>query len=582
MTLALTFLIGLTIALPENPSAVERTAAAELRAAAERMGAQEAPTFVIRSDASLGYDGIAIVPGAGEVTLIGHPVRGPIYAVDVYLEKYCGVRWWTPTESHYPKLAALPVPTAPYRHVPTFRFRETYYKDSFKADFKVHQKGNYSSVTRYMLEPMEFIPPEKGGNHRIHLFKGRNSAYHSFFEILPPAKYFAAHPDWYAEAEGKRHQTQLCLTNPEMTAEFIRETRAILRADPESDIISISQNDGSHISMIGPCQCAKCLAVEAEEGGEHSGPILRFVNTVAAALEAEFPHVTFETFAYSYSYPAPAKVTARHNVVVRYCDIGCPFSFPLETKGNFACEKWMDNLRKWQERAPGRVFIWDYVTDFTNYMLPHPNLFSLAPNIRTFAKAGAIGVFEQGDALCSAGAFARLKHWYIAHLLWDAAADEQTLLDDFLVGYYGAQAAPKLKEYLELVNRPPAIAKNPVGCYHLNVNNFMFPGTIYAAYRAMAAALDAATAEGPAFAERVRREKLSIDQAILLNWETLRKWYDAAWLDWEFGDDKIAYAKRWVAACRAFGVIAFRETTTRDTFENYVRQITTPEKEKSK
>ena len=86
---------------------------------------------------------------------------------------------------------------------------------------------------------------------------------HTFFPLLPPEKYFDEHPEWYSEIDGKRkhEHAQLCLTNDEMRKELTRNALAVLRNDPGAGVISISQND-----WHGRCQCAKCRAVEEEEG----------------------------------------------------------------------------------------------------------------------------------------------------------------------------------------------------------------------------------------------------------------------------------------------------------------------------
>ena len=589
---------AVAIVLPEAPTPVEMSAAKELTDAIKRMTGETVPTRqgaggaaggtvlyvgdtaaarVATNEAGIAewkYDEIFIKSVPDGVVFTGHPTRGALYAVDTWLEDFCGVRWWTPTESHYPTLKSLPVAGISHRYAPKVKYRETYYKDGFKADFKVHLKGNFTSLTRYMFEPMEFIPPEKGGNHRLYFFKGRRSAYHSFFEILPPARYFAAHPDWYSmDSNGKRAKMQLCLTNPEMLAEFVKETKRLLREDPTVDFISISQNDGSPGNPARPCACPKCLAVEQEEGGVHSGPILRFANSVAEALEDEFPNVRVDTFAYSYSRAAPTKTKARHNVVVRFCDIACPVAIPMETKDEPRCANWIRELEDWSRAAPGKLFIWDYVVNFWNYMLPHPNLYSLGPNVRTFANAGAVGIFEQGDALCEAGEFNRLRHWVIGHLLWDPSRDDMALIDEFVRGYYGEAAAPHLHDYIRAVNCPARDIKSLVCCYHRGVSLFMLPAAIHTAWKSMVEAEKAARTQGAHFAERVRREKLSIDHAIILEWENLKKWYAYYEWKWPFEATRAEAVKRWRNDCLSFGVAASRETTERSDFESYCNSL---------
>ena len=296
------------VVLPDSPTAVEKSAAEELagelgkclgetpKVVAEAelakdvtavklfvgatKAAKEARGTAVSSKPPYQVDEVFLKSVEGGVVLDGDPARAPLYAVDLYLEKYCGVRWWTSDAATYPKLDAVPVKDISLSYAPQFKYRETYYLDGFDPLFKVRSKGNFTSLTRYLLTDIKFIPPELGGNHRLFFFKGRHSAYHSFFEVLPPNVYFEKHPEWYSLVKGKREPKQLCLANEEMKAEYIKETLKCLRADPTADFIQVSQND-----WRGYCTCEKCKAMMAEDGGAPSGPYLRFANDVAEAVE---------------------------------------------------------------------------------------------------------------------------------------------------------------------------------------------------------------------------------------------------------------------------------------------------------
>lgn len=563
------------IVLPDSPTAVERTAADELKAAVRRISGEEWQIVPERAEpagernfligatraaariapAAWRSDEILVAPlSNGSIVLAGDPVRGPIYAVDTYLEDVCGVRWWTSAESDYPTLREMPPVVSAIRHAPVFRYRETYYRDGFNADFKVRMKGNFSSRTRFMYTPMEFIPREKGGDHRLYYFESRGSAYHSHFETLPPSRHFASHPEWYSEIGGRRVAKQLCLTNDEMAEAYIAETLRRLRTDPAVDFISVSQND-----WAGPCDCVRCRAVIAEEGAV-SGLYLRFANRVAEAVEREFPSVTVDTFAYRFTRKPPRLTRPRRNVTVRLCDIECAFNAPIATSG--LDDDFLADLREWGRLAPGRLYIWDYATDFVSYMMPHPNLDVLGPNLRLFAESGVTGVFEQGDALCSAGSFAALEHWVIAHLLWDPSRDARGLRDAFILGYYGEAAAPHVRRCRDIVDGAGAKAAAQgikVGCYHLSVTNFMDCATALAAADALDRAIDAAERSGGPYAERLRREKLSFDHMKLVSWK-----------DWELEGSRDEAFRAWAAECRRFGVEAWRETTDRGDFGKYL------------
>jgi hypothetical protein len=589
-----------TIVLPDAATPVERSAAEELRAHLDAVtggrfavtnesACAEGARLLVGGTSALAkllpsfdpqaspYDGIVLKTVGRDLLLAGHPRRGALYAAYTFLEDAVGVRWWTSSETYIPKRPTLPLPSLDLRYAPPLRFREAYYLDSFDARFKTRLKGNFSSRTRYMLAPLEMIPESYGGNHRLIFFTGRKSAYHSFYELLPPGVYFAAHPEWYSEIKGTRthKEAQLCLTNEEMREELTKNALALLRADPGADIIQVSQNDSE-----GRCTCAKCLAAEQEEGGAGtaSGPLLRFVNRVAEEVEKEFPNVFVETFAYQYTRKAPAQVRPRRNVLIRLCSIECSFSQPLggDAKENRA---FAADVEAWSRLAGSNLFGWDYVANFSSYMLPHPNLRVLAPNIRFYVKHGATGLFEQGDALCSAGDFARLRYWLISHLLWNPQADENALLDTFLRGYYGERAGRALRRYIDFTHDRAAASGVSLGCYQQNVTRWLDCAGACEAARLMSEALAAAAddeARDPVgnkgLRDRVLREKLSLDHAWLLNYDA---WMPQVAPDSALFDgprDPLSLWRRWEETCRKFGVKAYRETTTEETFAQYLKK----------
>ena len=591
---------GPVVVLPDNPTAVERSAAKELADGLEKCLGKR-PEIVSERDAREGraparphlfvgatkvsaatrsrgsatlpaweVDGVFLKSVKDGVVLDGDPARAPIYAVDLYLEKYCGVRWWTSDAATYPKLAAVPVAGVDLAYAPQFKYRETYYLDGFDPLFKVRSKGNFSSLTRYMLTDMAFIPSELGGNHRLYFFEGRHSAYHSFFEVLPTNTYFNAHPEWYSLIDGKRQPKQLCLANAEMKAEYVKETLKRLRADSSVDFIQVSQND-----WHGYGQCAACKAMMDEDGGAPSGPYLRFANEVAEAVEKEFPNVRIDTFAYQFTRKAPAKTRPRPNVVVRLCDIECDFARPLSDPSSPLNAKFAQDIADWKRVAGGNLFVWDYLANFWSYMLPHPNISQIAPNIRLFAENGAVGVFEQGDALCSAGSFATLRHYLAAHLLWDPGDDENRLMDEFLAGYYGKSAAPFLKKFIDVVENGPRKTKVSVGCGHKGVS-FLTADDKLSAARLMDEAVAAAEKDGEPFAARVRRERLSVDHYMILNYEALLKFAARKKIPWTRPETRAEAVENWIRDVKAFGVKARRETTSADEIESYFGKLRAP------
>jgi hypothetical protein len=293
-----------SIVLPDSPTAIESTAAKELKAHLDEITGADftivnesnannsKPQFIVGNsrrakallpqvDADkLSYDGIVVETVGKNIILLGHPVRGTLYAVNTFLEDAAGVHWWTSTESFIPKNSKLTVPKLHVNYAPRLIYRETSYKDALNNErFASRMKcnghiGNCSS--------------EYGDHHRFQYFV------HSFYHILPPKTYFAEYPECYCLIDGQRtHQrAQLCLTNESMREQFITNALNALRNNPKADFLSVSQND-----CHGACQCDARQAIVREEGSE-AGPLIRFVNHVAEAVEKEFPDVWVETLAY--------------------------------------------------------------------------------------------------------------------------------------------------------------------------------------------------------------------------------------------------------------------------------------------
>ncbi len=574
------------IAVPDEVTSVEKTAAHELAAALVRITGE---SYAIQPESSAGEAAYSVGETAlakklalangwkayaadeirrgtvdGRIVLCGDAKRGVLYSVDSFLEDVVGVRWWSSNESDYPSRPGWkPGALAPYRYAPPFRFRETFYRTTLTdSDFKVRSKVNTTSYTRYIIPPAKekFIPEEKGGNNKLVFYKGRRSAYHSFFEVLPPAKYAKSHPDWYSEVDGKRiGGGQLCVTNPEMLKEYVKNTLELLRANRDCSAIQVSQNDDHR----GVCTCVKCRAAFEAEGA-WSGPYLAFANAVAEAVEKEFPDVMIDTFAYQFTRKAPKTVRPRKNVLVRLCDIECAFNRPLADPAYPVNATFVKDLADWSKVAAGHLYIWDYQANFSSYMIPHPNLQVFSDNIRLFRDAGAVGLFEQGDALCPAGDFAALKCYVTAHLMWDPSRDWKSLADEFLTGYYGAGAAPHLKKVLEIAEQA-ATRKDapPMSCFHEDP----FPWVTAEAGRAccaeMEAALAAAKKAGPDFVRRVRLAKLPWDHARI-----------RAWNEWKLAGDRAQVIADWKRALEELGIDAYRETTTRKTLDDYLEKLT--------
>jgi hypothetical protein len=97
------------------------------------------------------------------------------------------------------------------------------------------------------------------------------------------------------------------------------------------------------------------------------------------------------------------------------------------------------------QTAARQIWLWDYTCNFTHYLMPHPNLDVLAPNVRYFADHRVIGYMAQGSHTCVNAEFSHLRMWVLAKALWNPEADNQALVAEFCLGFYGPGGPAMLK-----------------------------------------------------------------------------------------------------------------------------------------
>lgn len=450
-----------------------------------------------------GLDGLApeeiVVRSVGDdLVLAGGGPRGTLYAVYTFLEDVVGCRWWTSTASRMPWKPSLSVTGLDLRFKPPLEYREPFWFVAFDPVWSARNKAN----------GIRSGGDELRGGHQVY-----EGFVHTFYGLIPPEKYFDAHPEWFSEIGGQRtaKDAQLCLTNEDMRRELVKNLKDRLRANPAATIASVSQND-----CFGNCACPKCRAVDEEEGGP-AGSLLRFVNAVAADIAGEFPDVAIDTLAYQYTRKPPRLVRPRPNVIVRLCSIECSFARPLDDPRN---KTFFDDLEGWSKIA-GRLYIWDYTTNFSHYVQPHPNLAVLGPNIRLFVRRNVRGVFEQGAYQSWGSEMAELRAWMLAKLLWDPALDEDRLREEFLAGYYGPAAGP-MESYLEGLEEAVAKSGDALGCYSPADAKFLSFETLARSWARLGSA-ERKARRSKEYVRRVRRATLPVAYVVLTRWDPLKE-----------------------------------------------------------
>ena len=378
------------------------------------------------------------------LVIAGGSLRGPCTACTD-----CSKITWDADGLHrasaaFPTRARLAVGPIDDRQVPTLEYREPFLADCFDGDWCARNRVN-SSFSR--------LEAKHGGKVKI------TSLAHTFQFLVPPEKYYKQHPEYFSLVDGKRMDgyAQLCCTNPDVIRLCSEGLRDLMRANPDGDVFSVSQND-----CFNHCECPKCQEVAKREGSQ-MGPVLQLVNHAAEAVEREFPNKIVTTLAYQWTRHPPKLTRPRPNVVIVLCSIECCFAHPVATCDSEANKAFCADVEGWSKIAP-RLWVWDYVTDFANYLLPFPNHQSLGPNIRYYAEHNVKGIFEEDACDTVQDEMAPLDGYVMAKCLWNPRYDASRATAEFLEAYYGEAAAP-IRSYLDLLHNRVHRENIHVGCY---------------------------------------------------------------------------------------------------------------------
>ena len=439
-----------TVSVATNADDTVRFAARELYSHVKLMTGVELETVYGKPSGKaivLGYDSTLPLEDAfrlkvvdGDLYITGGGSRGVLYGVYEALERFGGCDWFAPWCNQIPKRQMFAVPgNLDFTDAPAFEQREASWRHCIIGDRFAKRQGNAVFAARRRFNGQWRKMPLYGGT-AVPFAKGLGIC-HTFEKLVSPKEHFAKHPEWFSEINGRRigERSQLCWSNPELTVFVAEEIKKRLRAEPNAKMVGLSQNDWRNY-----CQCAECSACTKAEGSP-AGPNLKFVNAVAEMVEKEFPGVMIETLAYMFTRKPPKTVRPRHNVAVCLCSFECSFSMPFAESGHSHTVAFCEDLRGWGKICRN-LFIYNYGTNFRNYLFPFPNIYAMAGNYRLFRECGARWLYDQCDSNGHHGEFAELKCYLQSKLMWNPDQDVEALIDRFMEGYYGS-AAPIVRKY---------------------------------------------------------------------------------------------------------------------------------------
>ncbi|MBQ2847291.1 MAG: DUF4838 domain-containing protein [Clostridia bacterium] len=394
----------------------------------------------------IGKDGFLLFSDGNYLLINGSDSRGALYGVYTFLEEYLGVRWFTPELEVVPENKDIVIDAGINRIVePSFAIR----RNDCAGTNNAHRARTKMNVS-FWKEAHEY-----GGALTYVLWDVT-------LDKLVPDALFAEHPEYFAlQPDGKRSTDHVCLSNPDVLSIAVENGRkAILECERKtSKHIHIGQKDNMNY-----CRCDLCEALY-EKYGSVCAPTLIFTNNFADALDDEFPDFTFTFYAYNETDRPPTDMTLRcnKNVVPVLCGLhkACRSHSLTECGAMDGIEnetfdmlygdpkpQIAEDFANWVKIAD-TTYIYDYTINFLNTAQFFSNFETMQSTMKYMHDIGITGyIYNCGDGHYAA--FNELRNYLLCKLQWDVNCDVEYHMNDFLNAFYGEDAAPYIKEYIDL------------------------------------------------------------------------------------------------------------------------------------
>ena len=304
-----------------------------------------------------------------------------------------------------------------YSHSYAFEYREPYFPDNFKVQFR---KEN---ATQTLEETWGLWG-------------------HNIGKVI-------AHSDkMMAQVNGKVNGEQFCFSSPELFA-ALKTFIKIQTEDTGHTKFMITPNDNDIV-----CQCKRCKAM-----GNTKTNASPAVYTLLNNLAAEFPKLQFFSTAYVTTQTPPPFKTAP-NTGVMISTMAFPKGVVLEQSNKKAFVE--DTFTGWK-KVTDKIYLWDYAVNFDNYFEAYPTVSIAQKNLQYYKKLGVTGVFMHGSEEYYS-AFADLKCYLYAQLLQDTQIDVKDYARRFLESKYPS-VANLLSRYYATIEDKALGSNKPLDIY---------------------------------------------------------------------------------------------------------------------
>ncbi|MBP5640622.1 MAG: DUF4838 domain-containing protein [Victivallales bacterium] len=285
--------------------------------------------------------------------------------------------------------------------------------------------------------------------------------------FLPERLYYEEHPDYYPMIQGKRvrpsdysHRCQLCFTNPEMTAEFIRRLDEFVQKNMDTTVFRVLIEDNNVL-----CCCPKCMEPIQLPNGEildgrglkvqsrewkvwRSTQFFIWFNQLAEFMKQKYPGKRLLSFAYFFTEYAP-KIQILDNIDISFAPIFRDSKHYMDAEKNKAV---MDAVDEWLAITKN-VTLRGYFGNNTEFPRPIDRI--AFHDYALLAKRGMSKTYS--SVIPDADRHAFNRHgtkvwdvgapflWSLVQGPWNPNRDVEDVRREFYTRVFGSAAAPEVE-----------------------------------------------------------------------------------------------------------------------------------------
>lgn len=255
----------------------------------------------------------------------------------------------------------------------------------------------------------------------------------------------------YALNNGERDNEQFCFSSSELltqVANYILESFG--EKNTETTRFMIMPNDNDIV-----CQCQKC-----QEAGNTISNATPAVSVFISKLAKRFPSYTIFTSAYRTTFSEPQQLLPK-NTAVLFSTMNLPKGVKLNEDHKIV-KQFVEQLEAWKTKT-NTIYVWDYASNFDDYLTPLPILKGLQHQFRFFKKHGINGVFLNGSGY-DYTPFGDVQTYIVGALMKDAEVNIDKLSRSFFRSKYPI-SAEVLSSYYTVLEEKYQAKNKPYNMY---------------------------------------------------------------------------------------------------------------------